>query len=45
MKLLEEENNNFAVNMCRLKSQTVKLDEVKPVHSSLLGFCLALCVC
>lgn len=29
MKLLEEENNNFAVHMCRLKSETVKLDEVK----------------
>lgn len=29
MMLLEEENNNFTVNMFRLKSQTVKLDEVK----------------
>ncbi|XP_075899368.1 rab11 family-interacting protein 4B isoform X1 [Nelusetta ayraudi] len=29
MMLLEEENNNFTVNMFRLKSQTVKLDEEK----------------
>ncbi|XP_041788933.1 rab11 family-interacting protein 4B isoform X2 [Chelmon rostratus] len=29
VKLLEEENNDFSVNMCRLKSQTEKLDEEK----------------
>lgn len=46
MKLLEEENNNFTVNMFRLKSQTVKLDEVKRrVRSSLVALCLALCIC
>ncbi|XP_041642061.1 rab11 family-interacting protein 4B isoform X2 [Cheilinus undulatus] len=29
VKMLEEENNDFAMNMCRLKSQTEKLDEEK----------------
>ncbi|XP_044044929.1 rab11 family-interacting protein 4B isoform X1 [Siniperca chuatsi] len=29
VKLLEEENNDIALNMCRLKSQTEKLDEEK----------------
>ncbi|XP_074544923.1 rab11 family-interacting protein 4B isoform X2 [Halichoeres trimaculatus] len=29
VKQLEEENNDFALNMCRLKSQTEKLDEEK----------------
>ncbi|KAM9362524.1 rab11 family-interacting protein 4B isoform 2-T2 [Symphorus nematophorus] len=29
VKQLEDENNDFAMNMCRLKSQTEKLDEEK----------------